>query len=470
MTTIPDPLRAAARTRPDAPAILGPGVAWSWADLDARTGAWAASLRARGLGPGDYLAIRRAQDADTLALVLAAWRLDAVAVPISPRVPETGVDRLLGVLQGRDVLVLREDASPDAPVPATRGEAAWQLDRPATVVFTSGSTGVPKAALHTLGHHVWSARGWAERLPLGPADRWLLDLPVAHVGGLAVLVRCVLAGAAVVLPERRAPLAETVARFGVTHVSLVTTQLHRALEGRGDAPPGLRLALLGGSTLPEPLLREARARGWPVCASYGLTEMASTVTSTHPDDPPEALATAGDVLPHRAVRLAADGEVLVRGRTRFAGYLTPEGLETPFDAEGWFATGDLGAWERGRLRIVGRKDNLLVSGGENIHPETVEAVLLAVPGVRQAVVVPVPDPTFGQRPVAFVEAEAWIPEAWRTAVAAALPRFMVPDAFHPWPEEASSGLKPRRADLRSLAEHLARAEVAGREPTDEPSV
>src|SRR5690606_7184720 len=125
-----------------------------------------------------------------------------VLVPLSPRLPEAAVrDHLARI--ACQVLLDLDGLDAHRPPPTAHRPPSIPLDRPATVVFTSGSTGAPKAALLTAGNHVWSARGWAERLPLGPGDRWLLDLPLNHVGGLAVVYRCALAGAAVAIPEPR---------------------------------------------------------------------------------------------------------------------------------------------------------------------------------------------------------------------------------------------------------------------------
>ncbi|MDN5698623.1 MAG: AMP-binding protein, partial [Rubrobacter sp.] len=159
----------------------------------------------------------------------------------------------------------------------------------------------------------------------------------------------------------------------------------------------------------------------------------------------------GRVLPYRELRISDEGEVLVRGRTLFVGYLDGEGLRDPTDGEGWFRTGDLGALdEDGYLTVHGRRDNRFVSGGENVQPEEVEAVLRRLSGVEEAVVVPVPDEEFGHRPVAFVNGPPDSEELYER-LSALLPRFMVPIAFYPWPEEASSGMKPDRARLARLA-------------------
>ena len=467
--TLPDPLQSAP---PDAPALLLPDGAWTYADLDARVGHAARRLREAGLGRGDRLALWKVSVLETVVLLHAAWRLGAIAAPIGPRESAQEVGRRVTQV-GRCLLVSPEPVGaldglrPDLLRGREKraGEAEpWQLDAPATVVFTSGSTGEPKAALHAVGHHVWSARGWQDALPLGPGSCWLLDLPLHHVGGMAVLWRCALAGAAVALTRPDEPLPAAAARLGLTHASLVPTQLRRALRhpagtAESDALASMRLLLLGGAATPPDLLAEAAARGWPVAPSYGMTEMASTVTAVLPGAGAAALGTSGSVLPHRAVRLALDGEILVRGRTLFAGYLQPDGtLERPDVGGGWFPTRDLGAWHavggRPMLRIVGRKDRQFVSGGENVQPEEIERALLALPGIEEAVVVAVEDAEFGHRPVAFVRG----PDDLRALAATLpLPAFKRPDAVYAWPRDAPAGLKPDRPWLTLRAKALRRA-------------
>ncbi len=467
MSHIPDPVHAAARDRPAAPALIAPHETVTYADLDRRVAATAERLRADGLGRGDRLAVYRPTDVDYLVLLLAAFRAGIVMCPLSTRQPAAAVPPLLERMACSTLIaatgpawdglrVIELDAS--ASEVAAADDPAWHLDESATLVLTSGSTGVPKAVLHTLGNHVASARGLAETIPLGPGDRWLLDLPLYHVGGLAVLVRCVLAGAAVVLPAHGASAEDVIAERGVTHASFVATQFLRVLRGRPEALGGMKAILLGGSAIPPGLVADAVDRHLPIHTSYGLTEMASTVTATPPGASLAALQTAGAALPHREVTLADDGEILVRGATLFAGYADGEAVERPSVGEGWFPTGDLGAWVGGEgvamLRVVGRKDNLFISGGENVQPEEIEAALGRVAGVRQAVVVPVEDAEFGQRPVAFVEAEDWAPEAWRVALADALATFKIPVDFYPWPDGERDGMKVSRTRLRQRAATL----------------
>lgn len=455
--TILCPVRQHAARRPEAPAVVTPGGVWTWATLDGAVTAWAARLGALA-PPGARIAARAETTPHFVALVLAALRTGHVLAPLSPRLPEPAVAEHLARI-ACDVTVDRGrwaiDRGQHGPAPRRTPHAARRIPhaRPATVVFTSGSTGAPKAALLTVGNHVWSARGWAERLPLGSDDRWLLDLPLHHVGGLAIVYRCALAGAALAIPARGTPTAESVGALGATHASLVGTQLYRLLRESRAPIPVLRALLLGGSALPAALLDEAHARGLPVVPSYGLTEMASTVTATAPGAPRADLATSGRILPHRALRIR-EGVIEVNGPTRFAGYVEGERIVAPFDPDGWFATGDLGHLdEAGRLVVTGRADSRFISGGEHVQPEAVEAALLALPGVARAVVVPVADAEFGARPAAFVAMDDGTPPdgaALGAALRARLPGYLVPVAFLPWPG-GDADLKPSRAALQSEA-------------------
>lgn len=470
--TIPCPLRATALLAPDTPAIARDSGEISYAALDRMVSGAAVRLAGLGLGKGVRVALYLPEDERYVALLLALLRVGVVACPVSTRLPPEGVAAAMRVagcealispgeppaaLEGAPRNLPLETFFSDAaaPGPPVLRPVTLPLDRLSTVVFTTGSTGTPKAALHTFGNHYHSAIGSNTNITLGPGDRWLHSLPLYHVGGLSVLFRCLLAGAAIVLPDSNAPLGESIVRLQATHVSLVATQLRRLFSE--DGPPlKLKAALMGASAMPPGLIDEAHARGLPIHTSYGLTEMASQVTATPPSAPLEDLHSSGRVLPHREISVAEDGEILVRGRTLFAGYAENGGMTRPLDAEGWFHTRDLGELSPdGSLHVRGRKDNMFVSGGENVQPEEIEASLLRLPGVEEAAVVPVPDPEFGARPVAFVRrAPSDTPTDLREALERALPRFKVPLVFHPWPTDAPVGMKVDRAFLRERARHL----------------
>ena len=435
-----DPVRHGATSRPDAAALVTGEATWTWADLDARVAAVAARLAD---GPG-RVAVRAETSPALVVWVLAALRARRLLIPLSTRWPDSAVDAVLARL-GLD---LTEVA--DVP-PAGPASAAPDLDpdRLWTVVHTSGSTGAPKPIVHTVDNHLESAAGVIAHLGLRPGDRWLLDLPLYHVGGLGVVVRCALAGAALAVPLREMLARERVERLRPTHASFVATQLLRLLDAGADLS-SLRAVLLGGSAIPAGLVERARQRGVPVSVSYGLTEMTSTVTATEPGGD---AATSGRALPGREVRVSSDGEIEVGGPC--LGALLEEDAVQPLGP--WYPTGDLGALDpEGRLTVTGRRDLQFVSGGENVRPEAIEAALHALDAVAEAVVVPVPDAEFGQRPIAFVRpapGHGLDPAALADAVRQSLPGFMVPAAFYDWP--GSGGLKPDRPALAREAERRA---------------
>ena len=327
-------------------------------------------------------------------------------------------------------------------------------ERPATIIFTSGSTGAPKAALHTFGNHYHSALGSNANIALRPGDRWLHSLPLYHVGGLSIIFRCLLAGATVAFPQPGTTLGESIAGLAATHISVVSTQLSRLLRESANLG-GLEAVLMGGGPVPSSLVDEALVRGLPLHTSYGLTEMASQVTTTPPGASLRELRTSGRALPGREVSLSERGEILVRGATLFAGYVEGEESDRPLDEEGWFHTRDLGELdESGYLRVGGRLDNLFISGGENVQPEEIEEALCRLNGVDEAVVVPVSDEEFGARPVAFVRMNDAEPRDLARELEPVLPRFKIPVSFHPWPEEARRGMKADRAALGERARRL----------------
>ncbi len=448
-------------------------------DLERAGDASAVALRQMGIGEGERVALHSPNTPALLACLIGLWRIGAVAVGLPLRHPpavlrgalETvGATRLLcdAALPPAAELTrgIPTDAIPRYDVsgpPASRLES-WGHDRPATLIFTSGSTGTPKAAQHRLSAHVASARGARSNLPFGVGDCWLLSLPLYHVGGLSILVRTLEAGAALALPRPGQSTADALVDLRPTHASLVPTQLRRLLEAPAEST-SLRSVLIGGAATPAALLDAATDAGLPIHTTYGLTEMASQVTTTAPSAGRSALDTSGTVLAERELRLSGQGEILVRGATRMDGYVTRDGLARPFDADGWYATGDIGSLDtHGRLRVEGRIDFGFVSGGENVRPEAIERALAQVPGIVQSVVVPVADAEFGHRPVAFLDAPGWdlgdssTLDALRDRLDDTLARFEHPVALLPLPQTA--GMKPDRERLIRLAErHLS----AGRE-------
>lgn len=459
------PVAQGARAFPDRVALLAPERVVTYAELNAFVEGVARSLFAKDVVPGARVGIYAKNQWRYIVTLMGILRAGLVACPVSTRWPMPRVQDALANIQAVCVLtdqprdsiwahlayglgtVAQEAAIPSETRPFVPGQDA-------TIVFTSGSSGKPKAALHTIGNHYYSALGARENMMLEASDRWLLSLPLYHVGGLAIVFRCLWAGATVVVPQANMPLGQVLQAYSITHISLVATQLLRLLNEPVTILDSVKAMLLGGSTIPGGLLTEAYKRGLPVHTTYGLTEMASQVTTTPPNASATHLATSGRTLKHRALRVARDGEIEVKGPVRFKGYVSGDTIHQPFDANGWFATRDIG-WldDEGYLHVTGRKDNQFISGGENIQPEAIEQALVQVPHIDRAVVVPVPDNEFGERPVAFIQMR--LPnvdtETLRQTLEQTLPRFMVPVAFYPWPTEQDTDMKISRAFFQERA-------------------
>lgn len=433
-------------TLPPGPAAFFEGLekrghlpAWQEADGNVLSYAGLAAalkLLRETLPPSPILALHEANSPQLATLLLAGWSSGKTMLPLLHRWPAASARdfaRACGagaLWQGGQWHGL--EPSPSAP-PAG----------PHSLLLTSGSSGPPKAVLHSLEAHLASARASQVLLPLGPDSVWLLNLPLAHVSGLAILIRCLWHGASLrfTLPGESAPPPET------THLSLVAPQLSRLVgQIEANSPPALaslRAILAGGGPFPLPLLQSARAHGLPIFLTYGMTETASQICTGLLSEIMTEPPGCGWPLPGWEVRQNAHGELEVRGASLAKGYWPmrlPDSSGQPStslvpltDAEGWFATGDIGRLDPATgWCLTGRRDRMFISGGENIHPETIEDRLAELPGVRRVRVVPRPDPTFGQRPVAFIDGDLSPAEA-QAALRRCLPGFAIPDIILPWP-------------------------------------
>jgi O-succinylbenzoic acid--CoA ligase len=374
-------------------------------------------------------------------------------LPLDPGLPQARIDELLAAF-APNAIVTNESTKPVALPGAGGGQAPGVGDDVAVVLTTSGSTGVPKGAELSASAMIASARASLTRLGAGPGgaggagragssgSRWLCCLPTHHISGLGVLVRSLVSGTEPLIADRID--ADLAGSADCDYVSLVPTQLQRLLEA--EAPVGrFRAILLGGAAAPSGLLEAARAAGARVITTYGMTETCG--------------GCVYDGTPLDGVRLASgpDGRIQISGPVLFSRYrLAPE-LTSQCLADGWFATSDLGGVDAsGRLVLHGRADDVINSGGEKIVPGLVEQALLQCPSVRDAVVVGVPDPEWGERVTAvIVPADHSAPpelDDLRAAVVARLPRFAAPRAVVcvPTIPMLTSG-KPDRLAIRMIA-------------------
>jgi O-succinylbenzoic acid--CoA ligase len=358
-----DWLASAARARPDHPAVVaGPDVL-TYAELDERAARVARRLAAAGVAPGHRVRVSHSPGLAFAELLHAVPRLGAVFEPHpaeEPPAPAAG------------------DAEAEVEL-----RPAFDPDAVHSVIHTSGTTGEPKPVELTYANHAASAAASADALGVDPEDRWLCPLPLHHVGGLAVLIRCAIARTTALVHERfDVGRVKAVLEAGeVTLASLVPTMLVRLREAGLQGAANLRAIALGGGPIPAGLLEWAAAADIPVVPVYGMTETSSQIVAGSPGRPLRGVE----------LRIGPGGEILVRGRKVARGALSADRCRLDSD---------------GLLHVEGRLKELIVTGGENVAPVEVEQALLAHPAVADAGVTGAPDPEWGETIVAFVALRA----------------------------------------------------------------
>lgn len=329
---------------------------------------------------------------------------------LDPTLPAVLQEALLGVM--RPLRVRRLDGVHERP--GTRPVAA----EVAVAVATSGSTGIPRLVLHDAEGLLASAHRVLDRLDAWFAP-WLCCLPTSHLGGLGVVVRCLVSGAPLTVLDRprTAEIARVLAdRVGWT--ALVPTQLRRLLDA--GAPLRGQGLLLGGAALDPRLRAGAEAAGARVVATYGMTETAG------------GCVYDGVGLDQVETRLDTDGRIRLRGPMTALGVRGPSGDEPATDPDGWIVTTDVGRYDAdGSLEVLGRADEVITSGGEKVVPGPVEQALRSLEAVEDAVVVGLPDREWGQAVTAVVVASGSPPrlEDVRDALAGLVPPAARPRAL-----------------------------------------
>lgn len=429
-----------ALTSPDHPAVMAGGRSLTFAELEREATAAARRLASLGVRRDSVATISMPAGLDYAVALHALMKLGAVAVPVDPRLGESERAAALPQLPAVELESPDDLGGSEADLPLL---GVLDLGAVHCRILTSGTSGRPSAVGLTYGNHLWSAVGSAFNLGVDPSDRWLCCLPLFHVSGLSILLRSAIYGTTAVLHDGFDVdrVAESLEKDGITLMSLVTTMLTRLLDA-GAAIERPRAILVGGGPVPDEVLSEALALGATVVQTYGLTEAASQVTTLSPADADRGRGSAGRPLLTTHVRIA-DGEILVQGPTVAPGFA---------DSDGWLHTGDAGRIDsEGFLWVEGRRDAVIVTGGENVMPEEVEEVLTGHPDVDDAAVVGRPDPDWQNAVVAMVVPRAQAePEAdeLRSWCAARLAGFKVPKRFELVSELPRTGSgKLRRQDL-----------------------
>lgn len=421
---------------PDALALVEAetGDEWTYASLDEEVETLAGQLQALGVSDGDTVGVLMETRPAFVQILWAVQRLGATLVPFNVRLTATEIESQRSAIEPkllvteRDHERLAREAAGSTPVvsvdeseaegttslESVAAEAVATVEEPLAatraVLFTSGTTGDPKPVRVTGENFLASAVATAFRLGVVPDDRWLLCLPMYHMGGLSIPIRTTIYGTTTVLQRGFDPegVRRTVEEEQITGISLVPTMLKRILDAGGMAD-SLRFALVGGGPTAVELAERALNAGVPIHPTYGMTETASQITTATPADVEAAPGTVGRPLVGTELAILGSdgepletgeqGEIAVSGWNVFRGYYGEP--DRPDDS--WFRTGDVGYRDQaGRLFVTGRASELIVTGGENVVPDEVRREIRAHPAVEDAVVVGLPDEEWGTRVAALV--------------------------------------------------------------------
>ena len=432
-----------AQKTPNATAVEVSGRVLSYGELREETDYWVAGLRERGVQSGDGVAALFENGLEWVLLLWALQEIGATLLPLNLRFVPQELAHVLRDSGARFLLHgsgekagLAEKTAALCPglsrceVRDGQGAEMWTTpgddlgkreqsgpnSDPLAILYTSGTSGSPKGAMLSAKAFWASAVGSAALLETTAEGRWLVCMPLFHIGGLSILIRACIAGScAVIHPHFDAEqVARALDEEKISEVSFVATMLERVMVARGQSPSpsNLRCVLLGGGPASDELLERAQALGYPIAPTYGLTEAASQVATRRPGGYAGLPSGGLEALPGTELRILDDegkplepeevGEICVRGPTLMRGYRgRPEETRRTLRG-GWLHTGDVGLLdESGRLRVLERREDLIVSGGENIYPAELESVLESHPEIREAGVVGEAHPEWGARPVAW---------------------------------------------------------------------
>ncbi|MFW2389679.1 MAG: class I adenylate-forming enzyme family protein [Polyangiales bacterium] len=397
-------LLAAAAEEPARDCLVAHGRRWSFEEVAARVRVAMHTLLARGVRSGDRVALSPNVDVDSIVWLYALFELGCPAVLLHPRLTER--ERKVQLSRAKQSHVIRErvpvGGAPSPHVESNRIPSARTL----AVVFTSGTRGEPRGARLSRRAFLASAGAHASNLGWLPDDRWLLCMPPAHVGGLSIITRSLIARRAVVLgPGAFDPsaLIGLIDEERVSMLSFVPTMLRRMLASSDPVwipNEALRAVLVGGAPMPQALAQRAADRSIPVLATYGCTEACSQVATQRPGQS----GSIGSGAPLAGIELRVEGEeIQLRGDVLMDGYLAEEPGDENWTPDGWFRSGDFGELlPDGQLLVRGRLDGLIVTGGENVAPQEVEAWLETVSGITGACVFARPSEDWGEEVVAAI--------------------------------------------------------------------
>ena len=415
---------------PQNPAVITSREIVTYLDLKKFAIETAGSLIKLGIKKGEYVSVLSDNNKDFVVLVFALWLIDAVPVPINIKLTSKEIEHLLLFSKGGKLLLhesLRNQfhftnqiVFPLQPsnVHEFPDNSANDLNRIALVIFTSGSMGVPKGVMLSFKNLIRSAEIGDQILNQTSQDRWLASLPFNHIGGFSIISRALLAGASIIIPDSSdiKDFIESLNNFKPTLASFVGTQLKKLMNEKIVPPKELRNVLLGGGFIDDQLIESSINNGWKISKVYGSSETSSFVCAASHEELKGRIKSSGKILypneilivdEHKnKLPLSTVGEIAIRSDAVFRGYLNNT-IETGKKLiNNYYYSGDLGYLdEEGFLFVEARRNDLIVSGGENVNPLEVESCILQMENVKECCVIGIEDETWGQIVVAAIVSE-----------------------------------------------------------------
>lgn len=433
LTIIPHWLTKQASLSPELTAIeTFDGEEVTFASLEERSKRFAKQLAQLGIQKGDHVGIFATNSVSMVVVIHAISYVGAVGVFLNVRLTTR---ELLFQIEDAEVTAIVTNQSSDERLNAMsivvpvysfafvkkqqlapiNVQTELNLSDVYTIMYTSGTTGSPKGVVHTYGNHWWSAIGSALNLKLSTSDKWAASLPIFHVSGFSICMRSVIYGMPMFLFEQFSAeeTHQAIMKKGVTIVSVVTVMVEQLLDELGDDvyPKTLRCMLLGGGAAPAHLLKRGKAKGAPIIQSYGLTETASQFATLQASEALNKIGSAGKALFPGQLKIEQPdeegiGEIVLKGPMVTNGYFKKDKVNEQTIQDGWLFTGDIGKVDAdGFLYVYERRNDLIISGGENIYPSEIEAIIGRISGVKEVSVVGIKDSRWGSVPAACIVRE-----------------------------------------------------------------
>lgn len=398
--------------RKDLTVVLKQEVSVSYYDLFNKAAQLSAGIKQEGIKEKDYIPLLISDNLKLIEITIALWMLGAIPVPLNTKLLDEEIlsilddhrfnylvtDRKFSMIKNRANLnfISIDNIKPESEMINLESPS---LNDEAVVIFTSGSTGRPKGVVHTFLSLISSIENGNDILGHKEKDRWLASLPFYHIGGFQIICRSLFFGCTIIIPEtlQTNHLANAIVKNNPSHISVVSTQLERLLYQKIIPGKNLQVSLVGGGFISDDLMFEADKLGWKPYRVYGSSETASMITVIPADKITLKPESVGKPFHNVEIKVSKESEILIKSSSLFKKYLNDEKETCLRLVDNFYHTGDIGFIDvDGYLFIEARRNDLIVSGGENVNPIEVEKVLTELPFIIEVCVFPKQSKTWGQ--------------------------------------------------------------------------